>query len=64
MLTARVGARPQSVAGEHYVAAIDRRVPTIPRRDGEFLESLVGGATRVTLTDGESRTVSVRVIER
>jgi hypothetical protein len=52
------------VAGEHYVAAIDRRVPTIPRRDGEFLESLVGGATRVTLTDGESRTVSVRVIER
>ena len=32
--------------------------------EAEFVESLVAGATKVTLTEGESRTVSVRVIER
>ena len=61
--SARVRGLP---AGEYYVVAIDRRVldDTKALDDGEFLESLVGGATRVTLTDGESRAVSVKVIDR
>jgi hypothetical protein len=32
--------------------------------DGEFMESLVAGASRITLTEGERRSVSVGVIVR
>jgi hypothetical protein len=32
--------------------------------DVGFLESLVAGATRITLTEGEARSVSVNVIRR
>jgi hypothetical protein len=52
--------------GEYYVAAlgIETLIGSDAQDESEFVESLVAGATRVTLTDGESRTVSVRVIER
>jgi protocatechuate 3,4-dioxygenase beta subunit len=52
--------------GEYYVAALgmETLIGSDAQDESEFMESLVAGATRVTLTDGESRTVSVRVIER
>lgn len=52
--------------GEYYVAALgfETLAGSSALDEAEFMESLVAGATRVTLTDGESRTVSVKVIER
>jgi hypothetical protein len=52
--------------GEYYVAALGRGTLTSSNAfdEGEFLESLVAEATKVTLTEGDSRTVSVNVIER
>jgi hypothetical protein len=49
--------------GEYYVAALDRRVldETAAIDDAEFLESLVAGATKVRLTEGEARSVSLNV---
>ena len=50
--------------GDYYLAAAARRVldETTAVDDGEFLESLVAGATKITLTEGETRSVSVSVI--
>jgi len=52
--------------GEYYVAALgfETLSGSAALDEAEFVESLVAGATKVTLTEGESRTVSVRVIER
>jgi protocatechuate 3,4-dioxygenase beta subunit len=52
--------------GEYYVAALGMETLTVSTAfdEGEFLESLVAGATRITLTEGESRSVSVGVIRR
>jgi hypothetical protein len=52
--------------GEYYVATMTRGAfdesGTLDDRD--FLERLVAGAAKVTLTEGQSRSVSVTVIER
>jgi protocatechuate 3,4-dioxygenase beta subunit len=52
--------------GSYYFAAIDPP-DTFDRNrtfeDPAFLESLVAGATRVTLTEGEARQVSLKAIE-
>ena len=50
--------------GDYYVAAAAKRVldETTAADDMEFLESLVAGATKVTVTEGEAHSVSVSVI--
>ena len=52
--------------GEYYVTALDRRVldETAAIDDAEFLESLVAGATRVTLSDGRPATLTLSVVSR
>jgi protocatechuate 3,4-dioxygenase beta subunit len=49
--------------GDYYVAAADRRVfDEAGESGGDLFESLVAGATKITLTEGEARSVSVSVI--
>jgi hypothetical protein len=53
--------------GEYFVAALDGRVDLseAERLDlATLLERLAAGAARVTLTEGEKRSVSVRIVER
>ena len=53
--------------GEYYVAAIDRRdgIDLDDRTDdAEFLESLITGAVRVTVAEGERTAVTVRLSAR
>lgn len=52
--------------GDYDVTAVDRSVfdEVGAPDDRGLLESLVAGATRITLTEGEARSVSVRVIRR
>jgi hypothetical protein len=52
--------------GEYYVAAIGRRstIGVVAMELADLLESLVADAVRFTLTEGESRSVSVTTINR
>jgi hypothetical protein len=53
--------------GEYYVAAIDRRdgIDLDDRSDdSEFLESLIAGAVRVTVAEGQLAGVIVRLIAK
>jgi hypothetical protein len=52
--------------GDYYVTALGKQVldDTTVGDDAGFMESLIAGATRITLTEGESRSVSVGVIGR
>jgi len=53
--------------GEYFVAALDGRVELseAERLDiGTLMERLTAGAARVTLTEGEKQSVSVRIVER
>lgn len=56
-------------AGEYYVAAVDWMQGAVAggrseTQDPAFLESLIPRATRVTLTEGQAATLSLRVIVR
>ena len=52
--------------GDYYVTALSRGMVDEGETldDQDFLESLVAGATKVTLSEGERRSVSVTVIGR
>jgi hypothetical protein len=47
--------------GEYYIAAVNTRL-TLEWRDPHFLERLIPGATRVTLGDGDQKTVALRTL--
>ena len=54
-------------ASDYFVAAVDRMQMANGGgewQDPDVLESLVAGATRITLTDGQTATVSARIIIR
>lgn len=50
-------------AGEYFVVAVPSSAVS-DWRDPKFLETLMGQATRVTLSDGENKTVTLRTVGR